>query len=126
MTPRFGRLGDHEFGVGQQQPLDRADLTDAPRSPRRLPLGVSQPASAYCWKRYGSSRAESSAKTPKWSDSLRSPFMLLITPKYSATRSSVRTMWSMLLRPRYPSAEVAMDIPSGMALPSAMRKSKGV
>ena len=51
--------------------------------------------------------------------------MLLITPRDSATRSSLSAMWSIALRPWYPRVEVAMVIPDGTASFRADRMSEG-
>ena len=49
--------------------------------------------------RYRGFWADTSATTPKWSDNLVPPSMLLITPNDSAAKSSLRAIWSMQLRP---------------------------
>ena len=59
------------------------------------------------------------------SDPTVSAARLSITPVDSAARSPLIAMWSMLLRPLRPTAEVAIVMPGGMACSRAVRRSAG-
>ena len=50
-------------------------------------------------QRYRTGRTDTSAATPKWSESFLSSWMLLIASIESTAQSALRAMWSMLLRP---------------------------
>ena len=61
-------------------------------------------------------RTNTSATIPKgWSESFPSPWMLLILCKDAVAMSALNPIWSMVLRPRYSSAEVASVTCGGIA-----------